>query len=175
MWVWCRCGRRHFGHYGAAGLVLIDDAGRVLLAHRSEHVHFAGTWSFPGGALEQGETPADGALRELYEEIGVPATAVTVVTTVAGMDHEVWRYTYVLGRLNTQWTDVPFAPNSETEAVAWLTPDELDTVPLHPDLAIDLPKLRSALATVIGTPPFPATLAERKQKDTAGSAVVAGD
>jgi ADP-ribose pyrophosphatase len=161
MWVWCRCGRRHYGPYGAAGLVLINDLGQVLLAHRSEFVHFAGTWSFPGGALEEGETPADAALRELHEEIGVPPTVVSVVTTVAGMDHEVWRYTYVLARLNAQWTDVPFAPNWETEAVAWLTPDAFDSVPLHPDLAADLPTLRPALATVIGAPPRPATPAER--------------
>jgi 8-oxo-dGTP diphosphatase len=154
MWVWCRCGRRHFGHHGAAGLVLIDDAGRVLLAHRSEFVHFAGTWSFPGGAIEAGETPADAALRELDEEIGVPATAVSVLTSVAGVDHEVWRYTYVLGRLTAPWADVPFAPNWETAAVAWLEPDRLETLPLHPDLVTDLPRLRAALATVLGSPPI---------------------
>jgi ADP-ribose pyrophosphatase len=154
MWVWCRCGRRHYGRYGAAGLVLLDHEGQVLLAHRSEHVHYAGTWSFPGGALERGETPADAALRELGEEIGVPATAVSVITNVPGMDHGVWRYTYVVGRLNTQWTDLLYAPNWETEAVAWLAPDRLDTVPLHPDLATDLPTLRTALATVLGSPPI---------------------
>lgn len=152
MWVWCRCGRQHYGTYGAAGLVLIDDAGRVLVAHRSAHVHFAGTWSFPGGALEEGETPADAALRELHEEIGVPPTAVCLITAVTGLDHEVWRYTYVLGRLVTQWTDVPVTPNWETEAVAWLAPDDLETLPLHPDLLVDLPMLRATLATVIGAP-----------------------
>jgi 8-oxo-dGTP diphosphatase len=154
MWVWCRCGRRHYGPYGAAGLVLLDDAGQVLMAHRSAQVHYAGTWSFPGGALEPGEAPADAALRELHEELGVPATAVRVISDVAGMDHGVWRYTYVLGQLTTPWADVPFAPNWETEAIAWLAPDHLDTLPLHPDLATDLPKLRTALATVLGAPPL---------------------
>lgn len=145
MWVTCRCGRRHYGLYGAAGLVLIDDAGQLLLTHRSEWVHFPGTWSFPGGALDAGETPADAALREVDEELGLPASAVTVLSTVVGTDHEVWRYTYVLARLDPQWTDRPLTPNWEIEAVKWVAPDQLETLPLHPDLRTDLPTLRAAL------------------------------
>lgn len=149
MWVICRCGRRHYGLFGAAGLVLVDGAGQLLLTHRSEFVHFPGTWSFPGGAIEEGETPAEAAVRELGEEVGVPPAAATVISTVLGMDHEDWRYTYVLATLNPQWTDVPLTPNWETEAVKWVAPDHLDTLPLHPGLAIDLPVLRAALATTL--------------------------
>lgn len=145
MWVTCTCGRQHFGPYGAAGLVLVDASGSLLLAHRSEFVHFGGTWSFPGGALEAGETPVDAALRELGEEVGVPAAAVTVVSSVPGADHGVWRYTYVLGRLGPQWTEVPLTPNWETEAVKWVAPAHLEELPLHPDLLTDLPVLRAAL------------------------------
>ena len=148
MWVTCRCGRRHYGRYGAAGLVLVDGAGQLLLTHRSEYVHFPGTWSFPGGALDEGETPADAALRELDEEVGVPSAAVTVVSAVVGMDHEDWRYTYVLGTLNPQWTEVPLTPNWETQEAKWVAPDHLDTLPLHPGLATDLSTLRAALAAL---------------------------
>ena len=147
MWVTCQCGRRHYGYYGAAGLVLVDKAGQVLLTHRSEYVHFPGLWSFPGGALDEGETPAQAALRELGEEVGIPAAAVTVLSSLAGLDHEVWRYTYVLARLDPEWTDVPLTPNWEIEAVKWVALGDLEMLPLHPDLLNDLPMLRAALAT----------------------------
>ncbi len=122
VWVECRCGRRHFGPYGAAGLVLRDLAGRLLMTHRSELVHYGGTWSFPGGALAAGETPVEAALREVDEEIGLPPQAVEVRSTLVGLDHGVWRYTYVLADLRPQWTDVQLNLNWETSAVAWVAP-----------------------------------------------------
>lgn len=43
---------------------------RVLLGRRKGALG-GGQWCFPGGALEPGETPAAGAIRELYEETGL--------------------------------------------------------------------------------------------------------
>jgi 8-oxo-dGTP pyrophosphatase MutT (NUDIX family) len=146
MWVTCACGRRHFGSYGAAGLVIRDAAGLVLMAHRSALVHFGGTWGFPGGALERLETPVVAALRELDEEIGLPASAVSVVTTVVGTNHDVWSYTYVIADLTAQWTDLRLELNWETEAVAWVAPADMPALELHPDLRTDLPILHAALA-----------------------------
>lgn len=51
--------------------VLIDPAGRVLLAQRPPGKHLAGMWEFPGGKLEPGESPATGLARELREELDV--------------------------------------------------------------------------------------------------------
>jgi len=45
--------------------VLVDPAGRVLLAQRPAGKHLAGTWEFPGGKLESGETAEAGLAREL--------------------------------------------------------------------------------------------------------------
>ena len=39
-----------------------------------------GEISFPGGGIETGETPAEAALRETAEELGVPETAVEIIT-----------------------------------------------------------------------------------------------
>ena len=48
------------------------EEGRVLFTVRSASLpHHRGQISFPGGALEFGETPLEGALREAYEEVGL--------------------------------------------------------------------------------------------------------
>lgn len=52
----------------AAYAVIVDDEGRVLLAHWNEGRRAA--WTLPGGGLEPGEDPADAARREVLEETG---------------------------------------------------------------------------------------------------------
>jgi 8-oxo-dGTP diphosphatase len=130
----CRCGRLHYGQYGAAGLVLANGRGDVLLSRRSEYVHRPGTWAFPGGARERGETDAECAIREAEEELGIPPEAIVVIRTVAGLDHGDWRYTYVLADLAPGLTAVRFRPNWETDAVAWVPVAEVAELTLHPDL-----------------------------------------
>lgn len=53
-----------FGAYG----VVTDPAGRVLLSLISDGYPGAGTWHLPGGGTDWGEQPAEGLLREIYEE-----------------------------------------------------------------------------------------------------------
>lgn len=45
--------------------------GEVLLLRRPDDVHCGGLWSFPGGKVEEGETPGAAAVRELREEAGL--------------------------------------------------------------------------------------------------------
>lgn len=51
----------------------------VLTRRRDDLTSHAGQISFPGGRREPGETAVAAALRETEEEIGVPATAVTIL------------------------------------------------------------------------------------------------
>jgi 8-oxo-dGTP diphosphatase len=53
--------------------VVRDPAGQVLLAERTARQVAAGFWELPGGKIEPGETPAQGAARELLEETGLQA------------------------------------------------------------------------------------------------------
>ena len=145
MWTYCSCGERHWGRYGAAGL-LLTDPGRtgVVLQKRSRMVHHGGTWSVPGGAIEYSEDPVVAALREAHEEAGVEAETVSVVDTIVGTDHGDWSYTYVLAeadrpddpRLGTSW---------EADRTRWV---DLRTVAgrrLHPGLRADWPRLLATL------------------------------
>ncbi|MEV6297931.1 NUDIX domain-containing protein [Actinoplanes sp. NPDC051861] len=51
---------------------LVDRAGAVLLQLRDDRApYFPNVWGLPGGAIEEGETPAEGAARELWEESGL--------------------------------------------------------------------------------------------------------
>jgi ADP-ribose pyrophosphatase YjhB (NUDIX family) len=53
----------------------MNDAGAMLLVRRRDN----GMWAMPGGALEVGETPAEGVVREAYEETGVRCQPLTLV------------------------------------------------------------------------------------------------
>lgn len=56
----------------AGRVLLIDDAGRVLLIESNVDVGAEAThWITPGGGTDPGETPAQAATREVYEELGV--------------------------------------------------------------------------------------------------------
>ena len=47
--------------------VVFDDKGAVLLQKRSDNC----LWDLPGGALDVGESVADGLIREVFEETGL--------------------------------------------------------------------------------------------------------
>jgi 8-oxo-dGTP diphosphatase len=68
-----KCGFIDFpGPKLVAGCLVIN-AGRVLLLRRGLHPR-KGFWTFPGGYVDLGEVPAQAALRETVEEVGMHVT-----------------------------------------------------------------------------------------------------
>nr|WP_210292291.1 (deoxy)nucleoside triphosphate pyrophosphohydrolase [Aurantimonas endophytica] len=54
---------------------MIDADSRILLSERPTGKALAGLWEFPGGKLDQGETPEVALIRELREELGIETQA----------------------------------------------------------------------------------------------------
>jgi 8-oxo-dGTP diphosphatase len=141
-WTRCAAGHRHWGMYGAAGLLLCDpEADRVVLQHRAWWSHQGGTWGVPGGARDSDETPVAAALRETAEEANIPAAAVRPYGLLVD-DHGGWSYTTVLARLIRPVAPEPIG--GESEDVRWVDVPAVDTLPLHPGFAAAWPRLRAA-------------------------------
>ena len=54
-----------------AAAALLDRNDRVLISRRPQGKPMAGLWEFPGGKVDDGETPEAALIRELYEELGI--------------------------------------------------------------------------------------------------------
>ncbi|MCG5469564.1 NUDIX hydrolase [Micromonospora sp. LAH09] len=59
----------------AAGVVLRDQTGRVLVVHPT----YKDVWEIPGGVVEPDESPADACTREIREELGLSMPAGTLL------------------------------------------------------------------------------------------------
>ena len=109
---------------------LVDADGRVLLAQRPEGKSMAGLWEFPGGKVEEGETPEAALVRELAEELAID-TAESCLAPIAFSSHEYDGFHLVLLLYACRkWKGEPRPV--EGNALAWVRPNRLRDYPMPP-------------------------------------------
>lgn len=101
---------------------LIERNGKILVGQRKKNDRHGLKWEFPGGKVENGESPHAALKRELREELGIEAT----------IGAEVIRYEYSYGgkppimlifKRVREYTGEPF--NYEFEQIRWIEPHEM--------------------------------------------------
>lgn len=143
-WVQCALGHRHWGRFGAAG-VLITDGQQVMLQHRATWTHEGGTWAVPGGARDSHESAVTAALREAAEETDVDLNRIEPYREWVD-DHGGWSYTTVLARALDGLGETDARPvNAESIAIRWWPIDEVEALPLHYGFAGAWPRLRELI------------------------------
>src|SRR5918912_3694502 len=106
---------QHIHSVSVAGVV-VDDAGRVLVARRRDNGH----WEAPGGILERDETFEEGVAREVAEETGVTVEVDRLTGVYKNMTRSIVALVYRCRPLHGT-----AHATSESDAVAWLTPAEV--------------------------------------------------
>lgn len=114
----------------SASLILEDADGRALIVKANYKSH----WTFPGGVIDPGETPLEGAVRETREEVGLvvdPATisfgwVATRTSKLAETYQFVFRAPFPAGaeqHINLQVNEI--------DDFAWVTKADIETADRH--------------------------------------------
>ena len=137
-WLVCSLGHRHWGRFGAAGLLAVAPGPYVLLQHRAPWSHGGDTWGVPGGARTSTETAEQAARRETAEETRLDLSGLELVDRHVA-DHGAWSYTTFVGTVPDR---LPVVPERESVDLRWVHVDEVTELPLHPAFAEAWPVLR---------------------------------
>jgi 8-oxo-dGTP pyrophosphatase MutT (NUDIX family) len=125
-------------------LLVVHPETGVLLQHRVEWSHFGGTWGLPGGARHEGETAAQGAVREAREEAGVPEHGLRL-RYASVLDLGWWSYTTVVA--SAEQLFAPVIGDAESLELRWVPVDQVASLELHPGFAASWPALAEGLST----------------------------
>ncbi len=102
---------------------------------------FKGGWEFPGGKIEEGETPQEAVVREIQEELEATVKVGDLIDTI--------EYDYPTFHLSMDcfWCEVESGELKllEAEAAKRITKDELDSVPWLPADITLIDKIRQAM------------------------------
>ncbi len=105
----------------------------IIFATQRGYGDFKDGWEFPGGKIEEGETPQEALQREIMEELNTEINVGELIDTI--------EYDYPTFHLSMDcfWAEVVSGEIvlKEHEAAKWLTKEELDSVDWLPaDIAL---------------------------------------
>ncbi|MGV9212167.1 NUDIX domain-containing protein [Micromonospora sp. RB23] len=118
----------------SVSVILVDEHERLLLVR---HTGSPDRWGVPGGAVEIGESPAQAAVREVREEIGVHVGGLRLLDVLGGTDYEVTysngdRVAYVTAVYQAVVVDGTPAPDrEEISELDWFTSAQLRSAALN--------------------------------------------
>lgn len=109
----------------AAVIKALNENGEpIIFATQRGYGDFKGGWEFPGGKIEDGETPQEALKREIMEELDTEITVGELIETV--------EYDYPTFHLSMDcfWCEIVKGDLvlKEHEAAKWLKSDELNSV-----------------------------------------------
>ncbi len=122
-----------------AACAVIDTDGRILMTRRPEGKAHSGLWEFPGGKIEDGETPEQTIKRELWEELELePCESCLEAFNFTTHQYDDFSLLMMLF-LCRQWDGI--ARPKEGQVLRWVWPDkicEMDLVPADMPLALEI-------------------------------------
>ena len=137
-------GERRWGLHGASGVLIrhIDEQGTeaFFLAQRGDNVEGGRSqWAIPGGAMDKGETPVEGAIREFREEINIEID-YDILGEHSAHVHESWAYTTVVVQVEERFS-IPTDLHWENKAAGWFTREEIRELNTYDEFRIALDHL----------------------------------
>ena len=124
----------------AAVIKAVNESGEpIIFATQRGYGDFKGGWEFPGGKIEEGETPQEALVREIKEELETEIVVGELIDTI--------EYDYPTFHLsmNCFWAEIVSGDLvlTEHEAAKWLTKAELDSVEWLPADITLIEKIRA--------------------------------
>lgn len=100
-----------------------NDKKEIFVTQRG-YGEFAGGWEFPGGKIEEGETPQEALIREIKEELDADILVGDLIDVVE------YDYPNFHLSMNCYWCELKseHVELKEHEDVKWLVREELTTV-----------------------------------------------
>jgi 8-oxo-dGTP diphosphatase len=126
-----------------AAVAMVDVDGRVLLAQRPAGKVMAGLWEFPGGKVDDDETPEACVVRELREELAVDITESCLAPFTFASHRYAEAHLLMPLYLCRIWKGTPTP--LEGQALKWLRPSAMAGLAMPPADAPLIAMLRDFL------------------------------